>query len=115
MKSQFSLKVVEEYLRLSNEGKLEIIEGLLDGSISYHSSAVGAFEDKDNVMQMMRAFFEKFHQPQWSWESLDWLEDEDCVAFRFKMTATGLDGERNGLEKIWVNDSGKIIKVVVEV
>lgn len=115
--STTAVDVARRYLELSNSGDLQSIFEILSDNIFYTSSSAGEFVGKESVEAMMTGFFAKFQKPHWAVESVIWDRDKQAVQFDFVMTAPEVDKNmrRVGREWIWVNDSGKIVKVEVQV
>jgi hypothetical protein len=113
-----SIDAARRYVELSNAGALSEALAMFADDATYESSQVGAFEGREAIGAMMRAFFAKFPGPHWEVPAYHEREPGE-VEFDFVMTATAAESaeriERRGTERISFDNAGRIRRIVVEV
>jgi hypothetical protein len=97
-------ELAQLYFDLSNARDLKTVETLLQLSITYSSDNTGLYFGRENVMKMMREFFDLFPQLHWEVHSLISVS-EHIAEIIFTLTGTKNDGTkitRPGIERIVV-------------
>ena len=110
------LELAKAYVALSNAHCVDLIGQMFNDDSIYSSSAVGQFNGRIAIQEMMSGFFERF--PDVYWQVANYHCTNNKVTFNFTMTATEANTseplEREGAESIEFNASGiiKILEVV---
>ncbi|NND64535.1 MAG: nuclear transport factor 2 family protein [Gammaproteobacteria bacterium] len=87
-----AVKLAEKYFELSNHGDLDSIEQLFTESSTYSSQNTGVFFGCQDIMSMMRSFFESFETLEWQIKELK-EEKPGVVHIEFVMTGKTMTGE----------------------
>ena len=110
------IELARNYVTLSNDHNLPLIQPLFAKDATYHSAYFGEYKGNAVIHAMMANFFIRF--PNAHWEAAEYRGIEDNgVEFAFVMT--GLDassGERvirQGLERIYFTSDGLIRHIAV--
>ena len=114
----FFIQKAEEYIRLSNQGELQVIFAMFEESAIYVSSQVGKFEGKQEISNMMRSFFHQYESAVWEVPQYK-FSPPNLVSFDFVMRAFDSDSQcevrREGTEKIAFSSRGLIQSIRVRV
>ena len=106
-------ELARAYVALSNAHNLSLIAQMFNENSIYTSTAVGQFNGRTAIREMMRDFFARY--PDVYWQVAEFQSFNNKVTFDFTMTATQADTteciERKGVERIEFGSSG-IIKVL---
>jgi len=101
------IEIAEKYFDMSNERKLDLIPNLFHSEIVYSSDNTGLYFGRDNVMEMMTSFFNKFKLLNWKIDSIDRIKD--CIVeIRFTLSMVDLTGTKitkEGIERIIIIDN----------
>ena len=89
---------------------------MFDEGAVYTSSAVGDFEGRKTIGEMMQGFFARY--PNVHWQAQHYRYNDNSVTFDFIMKATeansGNSLERQGVEQIEFSPQGLIIRLIVD-
>lgn len=100
-----------DYVEASNAHDVERIETMLDADALYLSTGVGRHEGAPAILEMNRAFFGQNPDVRWDAENYRIVAD-DGVEFDFKISFGDTVG--TGVERVFFNSAGRIIRVEVE-
>ncbi|MCX7554292.1 nuclear transport factor 2 family protein [Marinicella sp. S1101] len=81
-----SSEIAQLYFDLSNQADLSAIEKLIHPEATYSSVNTGLYYGIENIMLMMRAFFDQYQSLQWQIKSIEQLDQHitelyfDCEA-----------------------------------
>ena len=111
------ISLAELYVLRSNDHDVDRIRPLMSESVSYRSSNVGEFRDREPVLSMMAGFFQSY--PDVAWETSGYaLTADRSVTFNFVLTATNAEtGEslnRHGEERIDFDENDLIQHIEVD-
>lgn len=111
MNKQQPIQWAKNYVVLSNDHNLALIQTLFAHNATYHSAYFGEYQGSGAIHAMMTAFLARF--PDAHWEVMEYRAIEDNgVAFTFVMTGTDASSgervKRQGLERIYFTPDGLI-------
>ncbi len=99
------------YVDASNDHDVERIRTMLSDGATYQSSGVGEHEGADAIIAMNTTFFAA--KPDVHWQPANFRTVEgDGVEFDFVITIGGADSR--GVERVFFDDTGQIVRVEVE-
>ncbi len=99
-----TLEIAKKYFDLANNGNLIEIEKMFTNRSTYSSQNTGVFFGSNQIMKMMKGFFNLFITLQWDIISIEEVSD-GVVLFDFVLLGEKLDGEKisiEGLEYLFI-------------
>lgn len=99
-----SIEIAQLYFDLSNQADLNAIEKLIHPEATYSSVNTGLYYGIENIMVMMRTFFDQYQSLQWQIKSIEQL-DQHITELHFDCEASRNNNETisfNGVERIVV-------------
>lgn len=105
------MTVARAYVDASNDHDIDGIAALLAPDVAYRSSGVGAHDGAAKILAMNRTFFGDY--PDVHWDPVNWRHIGDGgIEFDFTITLGGQS--HRGVERVFVDDTGRISRVEVE-
>jgi ketosteroid isomerase-like protein len=105
------IALAKAYVDASNAHDLERITPMFTADAEYVSSRTGTYNGVPDIIAMMDGFFSQFTDAAWT--TADWRQiDGDGVEFDFVLNAGG--NARNGVERVFLDDHGRIRRIEVE-
>ncbi|TDR20354.1 nuclear transport factor 2 family protein [Marinicella litoralis] len=101
------LKITELYFNLSNQANLNAIELLFHPEATYSSAHTGLYYGIDDIMAMMKKFFDQFSSIHWQINAMK-ATDQHITETEFTCLTTDHSGvvvERSGVERLVVVDA----------
>lgn len=116
MNTKHVIDLAKNYVYLSNQHKLKLIECLFMYEATYHSSFFGEYKGRIAIHEMMVSFFSRFPDVHWDVSEYKAIENNG-VEFEFIMTGTDAVSsehvKRHGLERIYFSSDGLIRHIAV--
>lgn len=110
------IELAKDYVTLSNDHNLPLIQPLFADNATYHSAYFGECKDSKAIHAMMTSFFTRFSDAHWEVTEYRGIEDNG-VEFNFAMTgmdtSSGEQVKRQGLERIYFTPDGLIKHIAV--
>ncbi|WP_394809157.1 nuclear transport factor 2 family protein [Nitrosomonas sp.] len=116
MDTNQSIELAKNYVTLSNDHNLPLIQLLFADDATYHSAYFGEYKSSAAIHTMMASFFVCFPDAHWEVAEYRGIEDNG-VEFNFAMTgmdtSSGEQVKRQGLERIYFTPDGLIKHIAV--
>jgi len=110
------IELAKNYVTLSNDHNLSVIQPLFSGDATYHSEFFGEYKGSTEIHAMMTNFFTRFPDAHWAVAKYRGIEGNG-VEFIFVMTgvdaSSGEQMKRQGLERIYFTPGGLIKHIAV--
>ena len=109
------LAVAKAYVEASNAHDIERIFSMMAPGVAYRSTGVGAHNGASAIRLMNTSFFGDY--PNVHWDTRDWhaIVSGGLYGVEFSFTIILVAGEtQTGVERVFVDDSGAIVRVEVE-
>lgn len=110
------IELARNYVTLSNDHNLPLIQPLFANDATYHSAYFGEYKGNTAIHAMMTSFFTRFPDAYWEVAEYRGIEDNG-VEFNFAMTgmdtSSGEQVKRQGLERIYFTLDGLIKHIAV--
>lgn len=117
MSNRSLIEWARNYVNLSNDHRLDLIQSLFAEDATYTSAFFGEYRGREAIHDMMVRFFSRFPDAHWSVPDYREIEN-DGVEFAFTMTGSdaesGEKAERHGLERIYFTAEGLIRHIAVD-
>lgn len=116
METNKLIELAKNYVTLSNDHNLPLIQSLFANNAAYHSAYFGEYKGSTAIHAMMTSFFTRFPDAHWEVTEYRCIE-VNGVEFSFVMN--GIDAssgeriKRQGLERIYFTLDGLIIQIAV--
>ncbi|MDE2387563.1 MAG: nuclear transport factor 2 family protein [Betaproteobacteria bacterium] len=109
-------ELAKNYVTLSNNHDLALINPLFAVGATYYSAYFGEYKGSAAIHAMMTGFFERFSDAHWDVTEYRVIGN-DGAEFAFIMTGTDVSSnervERRGLERIYFTSEGLIRHIAV--